>query len=406
MKWGVIEGPPLDSILRSTARLNLWAGPVRSAKTVHSLIRWLEFVKTCGPGDLYMIGKTEDTLERNILAPLKLATDGEFTYSKGQGKAWVGQRTIYLHGANNKEAEGKLRGGTWVGCYGDEVSTWPMEVFKQVGLRLSAAGASGFFTTNPDGPYHWLKTDYMDREGEIDLRTFTWPLEVNTYLPGEYIENLKREYVGLWYQRFILGLWVAAEGAVYDFFDPSQHVIDACPRATAYDVAVDYGTSNATAFGLFGIGPAGSLRAWLEREYYHSGRDQGQKTDVQYADDFDRWLGGVSPRQVIVDPSAASFKLELRKRGYQVRDANNSVLDGIRTTAKMLQKGEYKLHSSCKESIKGFSAYLWDAKAQARGEDKPLKENDHTCDMQRYELHTLFGRGESHEDASLAMMRL
>ncbi len=143
---------------------------------------------------------------------------------------------------------------------------------------------------------------------------------------------------------------------------------------------MDYGTSNATVFGLFGTPafPVNGLKAWLEREYYHSGRDTGrQKTDSDYADDLQAWLEGIMPDRVIVDPSAASFKAELSKRGFTVVNANNDVLNGIRTHARMLKNGEFKILKSCPHAIRSYSAYLWDARAQARGEDKPLKQDDH-----------------------------
>jgi PBSX family phage terminase large subunit len=397
--WGVIQGPPVDSIRDSTARINIWSGPVRSSKTVHSLIRWLEFILTAPPGDLAMVGKTEDTLERNILRPLERATDGAFSFSKGSHVFRLGNREGFLFGANDEKAEGKIRGVTLAGVYGDELSLWPEGFFKQSLARLSVTGAKFFGTTNPDSPYHWLKTGYIDREGELDLRHFTWPLDLNTFLDPDYIANLKREYTGLWYDRFILGLWKLAEGAVYDFFNEDAHTLESAPApATEYVVACDYGTSNATVFGLFGINRSVRPYCWMEREYHHSGRDTGHsKTDDEYADDFVKWLAEgreepLKPKRVLLDPSAASFKAALRKRGYTVQDANNDVVDGIRTQARMLKAGEYAILKSCKQTIRDYGAYLWDKRAQERGEDKPLKQNDHTKDCERYFLHTTFGK--------------
>jgi PBSX family phage terminase large subunit len=389
--WGVIPGPPLESILDSHARINVWDGPVRSAKTVHSLIRWVEFILTAPPGDLAMVGKTEDTLERNILRPLERATDGAFSFSKGSHTFRLADRQGYLFGANDEKAEGKIRGVTLAGLYGDELTLWPPGFFKQSLARLSVPGAKLFGTTNPDSPYHWLKVEYLDRakgsdhpSGELDLLRFGWPLDLNTYLDPEYVANLKREYTGLWFDRFILGLWKLAEGAVYDFFNEDAHTLESAPGdATEYVVACDYGTSNATVFGLFGINRTVRPYCWLEREYHHSGRDTGHsKTDDEYADDFVNWLKRddgepIKPRRVLLDPSAASFKAALRKRGYTIQDANNDVVDGIRTQARMLKAGEYAILKACRQTIRDYGAYLWDKRAQERGEDKPLKQNDH-----------------------------
>lgn len=399
--WRPIEGPPMNSILDSTRRINIWGGPVRSGKTVHSLMRWLEFILIAPKGDLWMIGRTSGSLERNILAPLKEFTGGRFSYSFSQNKAWFAGREIYIIGASNKDAEGRIRGSTAAGAYGDEATLWPAEVFKQLGLRMSVKGAKAFYTTNPDGPYHWLKTDYIDKRKSrgnpngLDVAYFEWPISANTTLDPEYVANLEKEYSGLWYKRFIQGLWVAAEGAIYDFWDESLHVIDEAPEADEYWLSFDYGTSNATAGGLFGKRYAfeGELKAWMEREYYYSGRETGkQKTDAQYADDIERWLGTdrAKIRGVILDPSAASFKAELRQRGFSVIDADNDVLNGIRRQASMLTTGEYAVHRSCVHTIKDYGAYLWDSRATKRGEDKPLKENDHTKDAERYFLLTQF----------------
>ncbi len=392
MLWLPLEGKPLDSILDSDGRYNIWDGPVRSGKTVHSLIRWLEFASQAPPGDLWMIGKTEDALERNILAPLKEFTGGAFDFSRGQHRAWIGDRQIYILGAANREAEGKIRGSTAAGIYGDELTLWPAELFKQCGLRMSVRGSQFFGTTNPDGPYHWLKTDYLDKL-QINLRRFNWAITDNTTLDPEYIAALELEYVGLWYKRFILGLWVAAEGAIYDFWDEEIYTHSSNPIAQYYFASVDYGTSNATAAGLFGVNIDSKPSVWLEKEYYHSGRDTGkQKTDSEYADEIVAWLEGTPIRYMYVDPSAASFKLELRKRNIVVKDANNDVVNGIRFQAKMLKSGLYTIGKGCKQTMQDYGAYLWDSKAQARGEDKPLKINDHSKDMERYALFSEFGK--------------
>ncbi len=405
--WTPIEGPPEDSILDSTARFNIWGGPVRSGKTVHSMIRWLTFCMTAPKGDLWMIGKTLGSLERNIRAPLADFTGGEFSYSLSQGKAWAGDRELYIIGASNKDAEGRIRGSTAAGFYGDELTLWPVNVFKQCGMRMSVKGAKGFFTTNPDGPFHWAKTDYIDKRrtkqnpNGLDLNYFTWPIEANTTLDPDYVRALHAEYTGLWFKRFILGMWVAAEGAIYDFWDDEIHVIQSAPTADYYYASIDYGTSNATAAGLFGVstrpplyGPRGERltpRVWLERSYYHSGRDTGkQKTDGEYADDLVEFYRGITLRYIYVDPSAASLIAELRKRGFNVRPANNDVLNGIRRQAQMLNAGEYRVCAGNTEVIREYSAYLWDEKATARGEDRPLKEHDHGKDMERYALLTEF----------------
>jgi len=391
MSWGEFSPKALQSIEESTARLNIWWGAVRSSKTVCSLVRWIEFIQTAPPGELLMAGKTERTLKRNILDPLsEIVGPRRFRYNRGMGEAELLGRRVYIAGANDERAEGKIRGMTIAGAYGDEITLWPESFFKMLLSRLSVEGAKFFGTTNTDSPYHYLKQEYLDN-GELDLNQWHFKIEDNYNLPPEYVDNLKREYSGLWYKRLIDGLWVLAEGAVYDMFDEDYHVIDERPaEPTSYYVSIDYGTGNPTAFGLYAVN--GNM-AWKEKEYFYDHTRHGrQKTDAEFSQDLKDFLGNIRPRAIIVDPSALSFKTQLKKDGFaNVKDADNEVVDGIRTQASMLQQGRYFVMRNCTETIREYSGYVWDAKAQERGEDKPLKQNDHTKDEERYFLHTVFG---------------
>jgi len=178
-------------------------------------------------------------------------------------------------------------------------------------------------------------------------------------------------------------------------FDPDRHTK---PILEFYQqlidggryVSIDYGTQNPTAFLLWN---KGIDRIWYcIREYYYSGRDNGrQKTDAEYADDLDSWLDGTPIKAVIVDPSAASFIAELRKRGYKVLKAKNDVADGIRIVGTMLNQDRIQFSASCENVVKEFASYVWDEKAAAGGVDKPIKEHDHTMDAVRYFVFTILG---------------
>lgn len=393
IKWGRFSPKALRSIRESTRRLNIWHGAVRSSKTVSSSVRFLEFIATAPPGDILISGKTERTVYRNILRPIQdIVGRGNFHYARNTGECTIAGRLCYVAGANDERAEEKIRGMTLIGAYVDEATILPESYFRMLGTRLSLPGAKMFVTTNPDGPFHWLYTDYIQNP-DIDAAVFHFELDDNPVLSEEYKAALKAEYSGLWYQRFILGLWVQAEGAVYDMWDESKHVLAAPPgRAEAYYVAIDYGTSNPTVFGLFGV--RGKV-AWMEREYYYDpGKTGRQKTDAEYSDALVEFLGDIRPREIIIDPSALSFKVQLRRDGFEnVRNATNAVIDGIRTQGSMLHQGRYFVLRCCTRTIEEYGAYVWDAKAQQKGEDKPVKENDHSKDAERYFLHTVFGKG-------------
>lgn len=249
---------------------------------------------------------------------------------------------------------------------------------------------------NPQGPFHWFKTDYIDKAEEKNILVLHFTMEDNLSLSDRVKETFKRTFTGVFYQRNILGLWVMAQGVIYDMFDRLKHVVDDPPpleRNQNY-ISIDYGTQNATVFLLWQKGKDGIW--YCTKEYYYSGREkQVQKTDKEYADDLMEFIGKLSIREVVIDPSAASLVAELKQRGLKIREADNSVVDGIRFTSSMLAQEKIKFLSRCKNTIKEFSAYLWDEKATSRGEDKPLKEHDHAMDSMRYFVYTILGKGSS-----------
>lgn len=385
----------VDSIKRSNARINLWEGAVRSSKTVGSLYRWINYVgKEAPPEDLLIVGRTQASAVRNIIKPLQGLVGDACRWYPGKGECWLFDRCCYVVGASDERAEGKIRGMTAGGALGDELTLWPESFFTMLLSRISPDAAKFFGTTNPDNPYHYLKKGYIDRKDELDMTVASFRLDDNPFLSKKFKENLKKEYRGLWYKRFIDGLWVMAEGAVYDFFDENEHVIVRPPaKAQSYVVGVDYGTGNPTVFLLFGLNYDCHPRIWCEREYFYDSQAAGrQKDDAEYAEDFVKWIGNTPVDSVILDPSAASFKAALRKKGmFVLRDADNDVLNGLRTQSRLLASGEYKICDSCEHTKMDYGAYLWDKNAMKRGEDKPIKQNDHTKDAERYVLHTLEG---------------
>ena len=402
MSGVVLSRRQQEFVRQGTRRINIAEGAVRSGKTWATLYRFVRYLSDGPRGDLLLVGNTERTIKRNIVGVLEeLFGRGYVRYNKGEAELNLFGRRIYVVGASDERSERKIRGMTVAGAYCDEITTYPESFWAMLLSRLSVKGAKLFGTTNPDSPYHWLKVNYLDREGELDMLRMQFLLDDNDTLDPDYIKSLKAEYTGLWYKRYILGLWVLAEGAVYDMWDESKHVIAEPPGpARDYYVAIDYGTNNPTVFGLFGMMGG---RAWMEREYfYDSARSSRQKTDAEFSADLRAWLGEVRPREIIVDPSALSFKTQLRRDGFaQVRDADNSVLDGIRTQASLLTAGRYHVSAECGETIKEYSGYVWDTKAQEKGEDKPLKQSDHTKDTERYFLHTILGRGTARAVRSL-----
>ncbi|MBQ8508056.1 MAG: PBSX family phage terminase large subunit [Clostridia bacterium] len=370
-------------------RINILEGSVRSGKTFSSLVMWALWLATRPvDGKYLMVGRTLTTLKRNCLEPLQGLLGEDYMHMSIPAKrAEIFGRNVDLEGAANALSENKIRGVTLSGAYVDEMTLVPEDFFTMLLSRLSTEGAKLFGTTNPDSPRHWLKVNFLDKPG-LDIYRTKFLLDDNTTLPKDYIENLKREYTGVFYRRFILGDWVAAEGAIYPMFDLSKHVSDKVPeKLHMHWIAADIGHTNPTAFLRFAVGDDG--RIWVLDEYYHIADKSGAKSPKQYARDMRKFAQqGPPPDSVVIDPAAEGFILQLKEDApeLRVKRADNAVLEGIQLVSSAIDAGVLMIHPRCKHLIDEIQGYAWDPKAQERGEDKPVKTNDHACDALRYAL--------------------
>lgn len=391
IKWGKFSNKANDFIKNSNTWLNILHGSVRSSKTVNCTVRWIFYALNDAPdGTLAMIGKTRTTLQRNVLDDL-IDTVGKRNFrwlNKPDGLFSLFGRKVYAIGANDERSEEKIRGATFAGAYCDEVSLYPKSFWDMLLTRLSVPDAKCFANTNPDSPYHWFYKNVIQNDKLANKKIWHFTMDDNANLSEDYKAKIKTAFSGLFYKRFIDGLWIIAEGAIYDMFDDKKHVLKNVKAFPAeYDaqcVSVDYGTTNPTAFLRIG---RKDEKYYVDSEYYYSSAENSrQKTDGEYADDLVYFLNG-DQIPVIVDPSAASFIVELERRGVDVRHANNSVLDGIRTVSTLLSKDCLYINGGiggCHNLIKEMQSYSWDAKAQKAGIDAPLKVNDHAVDSLRY----------------------
>lgn len=408
-------------------RMAIYEGSVRSSKTITSLLDWLKFVRTAPTGPLLMVGKTERTLERNVIGPLvEMLGSRRCRLTRGTGELHLLGRTILIAGAADERSQEKIRGLTLVGAYVDEASLVPESFWSMLLTRLSVAGARLIATTNPDSPQHWLKRDYLDRAGVhltkpgavehkatggIDLARLSFHLDDNPTLDPAYRAHLDITYVGLWRRRFIDGDWVAAEGAIYDMLDLNPggaHRVDWTAvrrRLTGrHWVGLDYGQSNP--FHAVLLGTTIDDRMIVCGEWRYDGRtSHRQLDDGEYEQRLRGWLddggdlpapdgmkaGPVWPDRTAVDPSAASFRSMLRNRGWTgLVAADNAVADGIRNTSSLLagRRLLFATHDDGSPAApmleREMLGYVWDPKATKRGEDEPLKVDDHGPDGLRY----------------------
>ncbi|WP_433067385.1 PBSX family phage terminase large subunit [Dactylosporangium sp. CS-033363] len=410
----------IRSIVHSTRRINIWTGAIRSGKTVASLLRWLIFLASdeCPKGRIVMVGQTRDTVARNVFSVLQDpeifgAIADEVHYTPGAATAKILGRTIDIIGAADIRAERRLRGLTAAAAYVDEATLLGQEFWTQLLGRMSKRGAKLFATTNPDAPGHWLRKDFLLRAGELDLAFWHFTLDDNPSLTREYKDSIKAEFVGLWFRRWILGHWVAAEGAIFDMFDERRHVIpdEKIPPISRWLCAgIDYGTTNPFVGLLLGLGNDNKL--YVTSEYSYDARQAHRsKSDADYLADVHTWLQnaphpgtyplpgaaggdvdarrGVHPEYIVIDPSAASFVTSVMSDSpYTPMPARNAVLPGIRAVATLLGRRKLKIARSCKRLIEELPGYSWDDEAALLGEDKPIKTDDHACDALRYAVLT------------------
>ncbi len=402
-----LAGKGALSVQLCTCRINIWEGAVRSGKTVASIIAWLQYVIDGPAGDLLMVGKTERTLKRNIIEPIRTMLGPRYVrLVEGSGELWIGTRLVYLVGANDERAGDKIRGMTLAGAYVDEATLVPESMWRMLGTRLSVPGAKLFATTNPDNPRHWLKVNYLDKamihlRGDgtlargadtdgLDLARFSFRLADNPHLDRAYLRALEREYTGLWRRRFILGEWVMAEGAIYDMWDEGRHVVllaDVPPMDRLLACGIDYGTRNPFVAVLLGMA---QRKLWVIDQWrYDSTQQHGQMTSVQYSAAIRSWLDDRRPEWIVVDPSAADFRQQLFNDGVTgVVPGDNAVVPGIRTVASLLSSDRLLVADNVTGLRETMPGYAWDDKAAKLGEDKPIKAGDHDPDALRYAVET------------------
>ncbi len=386
-------------------------GAIRSGKTVSMSLGFIFWaMETFEEQNFIMAGKTISSFKRNVLQNLKLMLTS-------RGYRWVHHlsgdtpnmlevtrkgRTnyFYIFGGKDEASQDLVQGITAAGAFFDEVALMPESFVNQATGRCSVAGSKWWFNCNPAGPMHWFKTGWIDKGKEKRLVYLHFTMDDNLSLNTEIKARYRSMYAGVFFLRYIKGLWAVAEGLIYtmctdeNYYTDEERPIALKSIAQKY-ITVDYGTTNPCVF--LEIWDDGET-VWVDREYRWDSRSEEarrtgnpQKTDAQYADDMAEFMGSRPEDQctVVVDPSAASFITELRGRGFYVKAAENEVLDGIRVTATLFARKNLMINKSCAGLRSELQSYVWDDKATERGEEKPVKQLDHGPDALRYYCFTV-----------------
>jgi PBSX family phage terminase large subunit len=386
----------LDYITHATKKWNFAHGSVRTGKTVCTTFAFLHYAYHCPDSRLYIVGHTFDTAYRNII---RFILESEEMKIFRPFCSWSGKKllfrdkTITVMGAKDEGALGAFQGLTISGVLCDELTLYPESIIMMIDSRLSLPHSRAFAAMNPAQPKHIIK-QWIDKgeQGDKNYYSLHFTLADTPYVSQEYKDRIRDSSSGVFYKRNYLGLWCMAEGAIFDFFDRGLHVLPRPPCAAEYWIAgIDYGASNSFACVLIGISTGQYSQTgkvmWVEAEYYWDHHKQErQKTNFELADDVVQFLDGYNVKQLYIDPSAASFKTELRKRGIGVIDANNDVEEGIYQMTSEIKRGYLYVCAGCTNLIREIESYVWDKKAAEKGEDKPLKKDDHALDALRYAI--------------------
>ena len=384
-------------------------GAIRSGKTVSmsfSFVLWA-MINFSGQ-NFIMAGKTVGSFRRNVLPTLKAILSGRGGFSfedrRSDNLLLVSYRgrvnSFYIFGGKDERSQDLVQGITAAGAFFDEVALMPESFVNQATGRCSVDGSKLWFNCNPEGPMHWFKREWIDKRDEKNLLFLHFTMDDNLSLSDAIKARYKSMYSGVFYSRYIKGLWAVAEGLIYPMFGESNMYDDAS-RPIALDatavryIAVDYGTTNPCVF--LDIRDDGK-DIWVDAEWrWDSKSEQAQrlpvpnKTDSEYADAMREFMTEDPEKQcmIVVDPSAKSFITELRNRGFYVKEGDNDVLDGIRLVASLFTRNRLHVHRRCEGLIKELHSYVWDEKAGERGEEKPVKMLDHGPDSLRYAIFTL-----------------
>lgn len=392
-----------------------WVGAVSAGKTFASLFAFLIALLAVQPGErVIIVGRTLHTINGNVmnelLNPAKFGPIARsIVYTPGASTAIILGRVVELIGAPTKLAVGAIQGATVKLAYVDEATLIPAEFFRMLETRLRVKGARLIATMNPASKNHYIRTEYILQAGSHDLVTFYFTMRDNPSLERSYILRMIRAFSGLFFQRFILGLWTNAAGAIYDMWDEARHVVDAArmpPIAEVLCVAVDYGASHATSAVLLGLSAEYDQNAnWRPRlvaisEWRHKANpEQGvaQMAPSVMAAHIAKWIDrnrkyGRVPF-VFVDPSAAGFREELRARGVTNWPADNDHA-GIQDIASLLAQDRIVVTTDCEGIREEVTEYSWDAKKTEQGIDEPVKINDDSMDAWRYGVRSTKYRWE------------
>ena len=339
-------------------------------------------------------GKTIESLRRNVITLMPQWLEGLFTVveRRSENKLIItyGEtvNTYYLFGGKDESSASLVQGITLSGVLFDEVALMPRSFVEQAMARCSVVGSKFWFNCNPENPGHWFYVEWIQKAERRNILYLHFTMDDNASLSPAIKNRYENMFTGVFYRRFILGLWVRAEGLVYPMFSRDAHVVHSVPEKNPrhrYYVSIDYGTVNPFAAGLYDYSP-GERKAVMTCELYYKGGSANRVDNEEYYRKLTKLIGDYDIEYIIIDPSASSMIETIQKYGkYAVVKADNDVLNGIQDVTKFLNAGVLSFHESCTNTMDEFESYSWDENSVT---DAVIKENDHSMDQLRYFCRT------------------
>lgn len=357
-------------------RWNIKCGATRSGKTFVDFYNIPRRIRACkGQGLIVLLGNTKSTLERNILTPMRnIWTSGLVGNISSDNTVNLFGRRCYALGADKKNQVSKIQGSEIEYCYGDEITTWSEDVFNMLKSRLSAPDSCFDGTCNPEGPSHWLK-EFIDSAPEKGLDVFSQSYTIydNPRLPRSFVENLEKEYSGtVYFDRFILGKWQAASGAIYRKFadDPERFIIDSIPSDIAFaSIGVDFG-GNGSAHAFVLLGFSKDLRfIYVLDEYYKKKEISPDELEADFIDFVKCAVTKYKIPEIFCDSAETvlinglSNAAARNRIPVSIRKAQKGeILGRIRFFQSLMAFGNFYVMRHCKHLISALRCAVWDSK--------------------------------------------
>lgn len=388
-----------DYFLNATKRWNVKSGATRSGKTYMDYFVIPKRIRAVKDKDglVFFLGNTKGTLQRNIIMPLQRIWGTKLVGDIRQDNtAKIFGETVICLGADKANQENRLRGASIKYCYGDEVVTWSPIVFDMLKSRLDKDYSRFDGTCNPANANHWFN-EFIHSDVDIYLQEYT--LYDNPFLSDKFVSDLENEYRGtVFFDRYILGKWVNAEGIIYrQFADNSEmFIVDIAPMLQTVAIGLDYGAGQSkTTMKAVGY-TAGFKEVYILQENDLAGV---YDPDTLYQK-FESFYNSVVSRfgkcqYVFGDWGGLGNTLNkglyvyTRKKGIPIRVEDctkGTILERIELTQKLMAERRLFILSGCKNMIKAFREAVWSDKAPDERLDNGTSDID-SLDAFEYALY-------------------